>query len=208
MRKTSKGFTLIELAIAITIIGLLIAGVIKGTGLVDGAKVSSAITLSQDVSSAINIFKQRYHMMPGDLLIDDVTPEIPDVLAACRKNGANAGNNNGRIDAGLTGMPDESRCVPEVLFRAGMAKVDKDGAWAVFNTSYGQARVKAVSQSNVAAGFSPSITHVLEFNNLPCDIVRQIDSKIDNDDLTSGKAIAAGGACVLGTPVTFYAIAI
>ena len=101
----NKGFTLIEIAIVITIIGLLMAGVIKGMSLIQSAKVSNAITLAQDISVAVNAFKQQYHMLPGDM---SITTEFPSITDAPCKNG---GNKNGLIDTA-----DEIKCVPEVLF--------------------------------------------------------------------------------------------
>lgn len=194
-----KGFTLVEIAIVVVIIGLLIAGVIKSTSLIQGAKVSNAITLAQDISVAVNAFKQQYHMLPGDMLI---TTEFPNLRAEC-VSGSNAGNNNGLIDA------TESKCVPEVLFQAGLAKVDQDSGWAVFKSYYGPVTVVATSQSNVGtSNFAPSITHVVEFANLPCEIVQEMDRKMDNDDLTTGKAIASGGACAADSIVPFYAVAL
>jgi len=203
----NKGFTLIEIAIVITIIGLLIAGVIKGMSLIQSAKVSSAITLAQDLSAAVTAFKQQYHMLPGDMLIDSTTPEIPNVRTECMSGGSNKGDNNGLINA------NESLCVPEVLFRAGLAKVDQDAGWNVFQSSYGLVRVIATSLSGVVTTlgsnpFLPSITHVVEFENLPCDVVKEMDSKMDNGDLTSGKAIASSGACAAGSIVPFYAVAL
>jgi prepilin-type N-terminal cleavage/methylation domain-containing protein len=216
----NKGFTLIEIAIATVIIGLLIAGVIKGASLIEGAKVSSAITLAQDLSVAVNAFKQQYHLLPGDMAITAATPEIPNVRTECKIGGLYAGNNNGIIEAGLSGAPDESSCVPEVLFLAGLAKVDRDAGVPVFKSYYGKAMVKAVSQSHVTVGFAASITHVVEFENLPCEIVQQIDRKIDDDMLISGKAIANitivnfvpdpmnANNCAAGSIVPFYAVAL
>jgi len=197
----NKGFTLIEIAIVITIIGLLMGGVIKGMSLIQSAKVSNAITLAQDISVAVNAFKQQYHMLPGDMLIDNAAPEIPNVKSACMKGGANAGDNNGLINA------TESQCVPEVLFDAGLTKQP------TFNTDYGPVRVIAASLSGVAITlgsnpFAPSIVHVVEFQNLPCDVVQAMDRKMDNDDLTSGKGIASTGACAAGSIVPFYAVAL
>lgn len=200
----NNGYTLIEIAIVIVIIGLLVGGVIKGASLVEGAKVSNAITLAQDLSVAVNTFKQQYHMLPGDM---SITTEIPNVRAECMKGGSNAGNHDGLINA------TESRCVPEVLFQAGLAKVDQEGGWAVFKSYYGSVKVIATSLSNVGSSqFAPSVTHVVEFANLPCDVVQEMDRKMDNDDLATGKAIAAGVAagatCVAGSIVPYYAVAL
>jgi len=213
--KQNKGFTLVELSIAIVIIGLLIAGVIKGAGLMDSAKVSSAITLTKDISIAVNEFKQRFHLMPGDL---SIAAEIPNVRSECAAGGPYEGNNNGIIDngkngaAGSLGVPAESQCIPEVLFRAGMAKVDQDNGWYVFKSDYGVVNVVAtnLSKTVVTLGsnpFLPSVTHVIEFQNLPCEIAQEIDRKMDNGDLTSGRAIASIPACVTGNIVT-YAVAL
>lgn len=197
--KRHKGFTLIEVAIVTAIIGLLIVGVIRGESLIQDAKVSSAITLAQDISVAANAFKQQYHLLPGDIAI---TTEISNVRTECLSTGSNAGNNDGLINA------TESICVPEVLFKAGLAKVDQNAGWAIFQTSYGPVRVIATRLSNVSSGFAPSVTHVIEFANLPCDVVQEMDRKMDNDDLASGKAIASSGTCTAGSIVPYYAVAL
>lgn len=209
-----RGFTLVEISIVLVIISLLIVGVIKGTSLIENAKVSNAITLAQDLSVAVNTFKQQYHMLPGDMAIDKNAPEIPNVRPECLSDGSNKGNNDGLIDAA------EPMCVPEVLFQAGLAKVDQDSGWAVFKSYYGPVKVIATSLSGVVINngsnkFLASITHVVEFQNLPCAVVQAMDRKIDNDDLTTGKAIANFVAdpnnsltCAAGSIVLFYAVAL
>ncbi len=204
-----KGFTLIEIAIAMVIIGLLIAGVIKGSGLIEGAKVSNAITLAQDLSIAVNAFKQQYHLLPGDMAV--TTADFPTVSAGCQYTG-------GLTNDGLIDTPAESACVPEVLSLAGLAKVDRDAGVPVFKSYYGSANVIATNLSHVVVNngsnkFLASVTHVVEFANLPCEIVQQIDRKIDNDDLATGKAIAqgvtvTGTTCTAGSIVPFYAVAL
>lgn len=201
----NKGYTLVEIAIVIVIIGLLIGGVIKGESLIQSAKVSGAITLAQDISVAVGTFKQRYHMLPGDILIDATTPEI-SVRAECW-TGGKKGNNNGQIEA------TESDCVAEELFQAGMAKVEQDNGVPVFKSAYGVVAVKAASLSEVtiARGVNPfaaSITHVVEFANLPCAVVQEIDRKIDNDDIKTGKGIASVDACPADDIMPFYAVAL
>ncbi len=99
-----RGFTLVELSIVLVIISVLIVSAIKGTSILQEAKVSNAITLAQDLTVAVNTFKQQYHMLPGDM---SITTEVPNVRTECT-SGSNAGNNDGLIDA------TESLCVPEV----------------------------------------------------------------------------------------------
>lgn len=202
-----KGFTLIELAIVMLIIGLLLGGVLKGQSLFQEAKVSNALALAQDLSAAVNAFKQQYHLLPGDMLIASGVPEVPNVRPEC-VSGLNKGNNNGLISA-----PLESSCVPEVLSKAGLAKADQEGGWAVFKSYYGPVTVKAASLSEVKVSrgsnpFAASITHVVEFSNLPCEVAQEMDRKIDDGDINSGKGIASVATCAADSIVPFYAVAL
>lgn len=215
-----RGFTLIELAIVILVAGLLLAAVLKGGSVIRGARIQDVITIAQDLSAAVNNFKQRYHMLPGDFPINAVTPEITGITAACR-TGTQKGNGNGLIDsggnpAGSLGVPAEVQCVPEVLFKAGMVnKVEADSGVSVFRTRFGgRVWVKAAGNSNVVAAFvaaalpspfSASVTHVIEFDNLPCSAARDIDRQIDNDNLSTGRGAASAPACA-GEDLVFYAI--
>ena len=63
----NKGFTLVELAIVITIIGLLIGGVLKGQQLVHQAKIAGTIMQVRDYQAALRIFKVKYDALPGDM---------------------------------------------------------------------------------------------------------------------------------------------
>jgi prepilin-type N-terminal cleavage/methylation domain-containing protein len=212
--RRNRGFTLIEISIVIVIIGLLIAGVIQGKSLIQSAKVSNAITLAQDISVAVNAFKQQYHMLPGDMSINTTTPEISNISAGCQPSTGLTTTNNGLIDT----IP-ESQCVPEVLFKAGLAKVDQDNGVPVFKSYYGTAAVKASSTisyllPSIAAG-TFTANHVVEFANLPCDVAQEMDRKMDNDDLTTGKAIATftpdpnnASTCAAGSIVQHYAVAL
>jgi prepilin-type N-terminal cleavage/methylation domain-containing protein len=62
-----KGFTLIELSIVIVIIGLIVAGVVAGNGLVRQAKLRSIVSDIDKYKAAINTFKLAHDAYPGDL---------------------------------------------------------------------------------------------------------------------------------------------
>ncbi len=64
--KNDKGFSLLEVAIAITIIGVLTAVVLKGQSLLEEAKIHSVCTQIRQIKTAIEMFRDRYNYLPGD----------------------------------------------------------------------------------------------------------------------------------------------
>lgn len=66
MRQNRKGFTLVELAIVIVIIGLIVGGVLVGQDMIGAAEIRSTIAQIQSYDSAKNTFKDKYGMLPGD----------------------------------------------------------------------------------------------------------------------------------------------
>ena len=66
-----KGFTLVELAIVITIIGILIGGVLKGQQLIKSAETAALISQVNDYKTAHAIFKSTYREYPGDMIDPD-----------------------------------------------------------------------------------------------------------------------------------------
>lgn len=67
MRKQmQKGFTLVEIAIVLVIVGLLLGGVLKGQELIFNSKIKSTFNLSKELSAAINGYQDRYKALPGD----------------------------------------------------------------------------------------------------------------------------------------------
>lgn len=84
-----KGFTLVEIAIVLVIIGLLLGGVLKGQELINNAKVKRVNNDFNGTSAAIYAYFERYNALPGD-----------DKNAATRWTGATAGDGDGAIGAG------------------------------------------------------------------------------------------------------------
>ena len=96
---SQKGFTLVELAIVLMIIGLLIGGVLRGKELLNNARVSSTIKQVTNFDAAYVTFLNAYDAPPGDIL-----------SAATRIPGCTSGNTNqckpGDGD-GMVGTPTE-----------------------------------------------------------------------------------------------------
>lgn len=65
MRQNS-GFTLVEIAIVLVIIGLLLGGVLKGQAMIDNAKIKNLINDMEGISTAFRAYQDRYKTLPGD----------------------------------------------------------------------------------------------------------------------------------------------
>jgi prepilin-type N-terminal cleavage/methylation domain-containing protein len=90
---SQSGFTLVELAIVMIIIGLLIGGILKGQELVSNARVTSTVSQIKGLDGAISTFRDKYAVLPGDML--NPGARLPSCTAApCTQ----AGDQNGRID--------------------------------------------------------------------------------------------------------------
>ncbi|WP_373976002.1 prepilin-type N-terminal cleavage/methylation domain-containing protein [Chitinibacter sp. SCUT-21] len=64
--KQQHGFTLVELAIVLVIIGLILGAVFKGNDLIDGAKVKNMAAQVNKMQAAFNVYFEKYGAYPGD----------------------------------------------------------------------------------------------------------------------------------------------
>ncbi len=71
-----KGFTLVEIAIVMVIIGLLLGAVLKGQNLINSARVRSMADQNSSVQAAYYGFIDRYRAIPGDMKKADATAKI------------------------------------------------------------------------------------------------------------------------------------
>ncbi|MBV5337209.1 MAG: prepilin-type N-terminal cleavage/methylation domain-containing protein, partial [Deltaproteobacteria bacterium] len=66
MKKQQSGFTLVEIAIVLVIIGLLLGGVLKGQELINSAKVKNFATDFRNIPLFIYGYQDKYRAIPGD----------------------------------------------------------------------------------------------------------------------------------------------
>jgi prepilin-type N-terminal cleavage/methylation domain-containing protein len=64
--KKQTGFTLVEIAIVLVIIGLLLGGILKGQEMITQAKIKNVIADMSGVSAAMYGYQDRYRALPGD----------------------------------------------------------------------------------------------------------------------------------------------
>lgn len=92
MRSKQSGFTLVEIAIVLVIIGLLLGGVLKGQELINSAKIKNVANDLNGIAAGVYAYQDRYKTFPGD-----------DGGALARWSTTFNGNKNGVVGADPTG---------------------------------------------------------------------------------------------------------
>jgi prepilin-type N-terminal cleavage/methylation domain-containing protein len=91
--KPAAGFTLVELAISLMIIGLLLGAVLKGKELIANARVTQTVRQLKSYDTAVTAFRTVYNAWPGDIV--DPSTRITDCTTSpC----STSGNGNSMID--------------------------------------------------------------------------------------------------------------
>ena len=94
--KTNKGFTLVEIAIVLVIVGLLIGGVLKGQEMITNAKLKRIESDNAGIAAAMFSYKDRYLQLPGD--DSDAENRFDAYVAADNANGGGDGTIGGGND--------------------------------------------------------------------------------------------------------------
>src|SRR5256885_10787896 len=113
MTKRRQGFTLVEIAIVLVIIGLLLGGILKGQEMITQAKIKNVIADFSGVSAAYHGYQDRYRAIPGDDPNAAGRWTVPSVATSGSGNGVVAGLYNSAL------ATDESRLWWDHLRRAG-----------------------------------------------------------------------------------------
>jgi len=64
--QAEAGFTLVEIAIVLVIIGLLLGGILKGQEMITQAKIKNVINDFNGITAAVTSYQDRYRQLPGD----------------------------------------------------------------------------------------------------------------------------------------------
>ncbi len=184
-RPPQRGFTLLEMAIILVIVGMLVAGVMQGQQLIQNARVRSLIAEQDAAATAVIAFQDRYKALPGDYAeahlmipcvpacpsgngngrVEDTTTPSESILAWAHMSGA------GLLNGNFTATSSTTTVTPENAPRnatGGFLQIAFDNKWGY---SANPAR-----RHNIKTG-----------NNVAVEILAEVDRKIDDGLPASGR---------------------
>lgn len=195
--KSDKGFTLVELAIVLVIIGLILAGIIKGQELITNAKIKRAYNVQKEIAAAVYTYFDRYQFYPGDdpQAATRFTPALPVPTN---------GNGNALIAAGAASTAANFACTATGTEQCDLwAELRLSGILTgsgFTNPTHPYGGAVAISYFNmpaIGAGSAAQLTHWIQLQNMPYDVCKILDQQYDDGNLATG--VGAGTGAIRGT---------
>ena len=193
--RRQQGFTLVEMAIVLVIIGLLLGGILKGQELITSARVRNIADQNSGVQAAYYGFIDRYRQVPGDWSKTNAAKAIPGVKHGGDSSGRLDGegfvealalweqlSKSGFIQGHYTGEPtkptqDDVNSAPRNAFNGFLMLFSSD--------DYADTSDKPSEKLNLVLG-----------TGIPVNVIAELDRKIDDGLPESGvlrQAVTSGG---------------
>jgi prepilin-type N-terminal cleavage/methylation domain-containing protein len=227
-KEIQSGFTLVEIAIVMIIIGLLIGGTFGGMKLIENMQVNKTVQDLKAIESAALTFKDNYGRLPGDLV--NPAARLPScTVAPC----STAGNGDRRISpvntTTLWSAPQDityerftfwshlqaanllalsSKNTTDMSFGEGQPEAGVDGGYRITEyTGLGGCNYTTFSSGIILVLTDPVVAvNDPAVDRVPCAQVRSIDNKMDDGQATLGRIVGNGGCASNVTCAATYVI--
>lgn len=182
--RIQKGFTLVEIAIVLVIVGLLIGGVLKGQEMITNAKLKRVESDNAGIAAAMFSYQDRYLQLPGD---DNAAKDRFTTYSAVTAANVN-GDASGTVDGvwNANNIPDISATagVESDKFFAHLRAAGLMSGGGLDATKPTNAYGGQIGIQDGAIGISG---HVTIFGAIEGPIARIIESRLDDGSPDSGR---------------------
>lgn len=196
MRSQQSGFTLVEIAIVLVIIGLLLGGILKGQELINSAKVKNLANDFRVIPTYIYAYQDKFKSLPGDDA--NVTTHITGATAA-----AAAGLGNGVINGNWnsTTNTDESFLFWQHVRLANLAAGPTDVADPTYVPRNAVGGIIGVSSGTTAQMQINGMTGTYQVCSAGVlgKFAKQLDIQMDDGNTATGSMRVVADNAAIGT---------
>lgn len=188
--RRQQGFTLVEIAVVLVVVGLLLGGVLKGRELITTARIHSLAQQQRQLASAYRAFVDRYGAVPGDMASDTARRALGEPIET-------GGDADGRLQAPSDGW-GELNAVWEHLSKAGFIEgrfegreggpPGADGRVSPRN-AFDAPVVLAHHEGYLGAGAARLVLHLGQ--RVPPAVARALDQRVDDGSPVRGRLRSA-----------------
>jgi prepilin-type N-terminal cleavage/methylation domain-containing protein len=194
-QRRQAGFTLIEIAIVLVIIGLLLGGILKGQELINSARVKNLATDFRNIPAFIYGYQDKFRALPGDDA--NVNNNLTNADLATTPAGAQG---NGVIDGTWfsTTNTDESYLFWQHVRLAGLAPGVTDRTLDDYLPRNASGGVIGIQSGTTAAANSPIQAggvalpgaYIICSTSILGKFVKQLDLQMDDGNTAAGSMMA------------------
>jgi prepilin-type N-terminal cleavage/methylation domain-containing protein len=209
-KSTEAGFTLVEIAIVLVIIGLLLGGILKGQEMITQAKIKNVINDFNGISVAVTSYQDRYRALPGDDS-NATTRWTVQAPASGNGNGIIAGLYNANDTSGTGGAPPataESNLFWQHLRIAGFVPGLTTGTGSGTPPPNAAAGIVGVESAVVGTNGLGFTSVIVCSSNIPDKVAIAVDTQVDDSNSATGQVRAqlqaAANPNTAANPATAY----
>jgi prepilin-type N-terminal cleavage/methylation domain-containing protein len=198
MKSQQSGFTLVEIAIVLVIIGLLLGGILKGQELINSAKVKNLANDFRVIPTYIYAYQDKFKALPGDdsTVTTHVTGSTAATTpAASQGNGVINGNWNSATNT------DESRLFWQHVRLANLAAGPTDPTLPEYTPKNAVGGTLGISSATTAqlqiSGMSG--TYQVCSAGILGKFAKQLDIQMDDGNTQTGSLRVVADGSALGT---------
>ncbi len=203
MKHKQMGFTLVEIAIVLVIIGLLLGGVLKGQELINSAKVKNFANDFRNIPLFIYGYQDKFKALPGD------DPGAAAHIGGTKASSAGQTQGNAVIEGAWdsTTNTDESFLFWQHARLSGLAAGPTNVADTNYQPRNADGGIIGIASNNAASPYISNIkgTYIVCSVGILGKYAKQLDTTMDDGCTNTGSMMAVpnqpAGTTINNTPV-------